>query len=77
MKVHVRYFGRFAAEIGKFSEEIDMPYNSRVTDLLNILRAKYPNLRNEVIEVSIGGKYAREEDLLGEEVSVYPIISGG
>jgi len=77
MRVHIRYFGRFAADIGKFSEEIEMDDNSTVKDLVEFLKTKYPFLKNEVIEVSINGKYAKEEDPIAPEISVFPIISGG
>ncbi len=77
MKVKIRYFGRFAAEIGKFSEEIEIEEGARVKDLILLLKEKYPLLKNEVVEVSIGGKYAREDDPLASEISVFPIISGG
>jgi molybdopterin synthase sulfur carrier subunit len=77
VRIKVSYFGRFAAEIGKFSEEIDMNGNPKVKDLVTVLIEKYPFLKNEVIEVSINGKYAKEDDLIISEVSVFPIISGG
>jgi len=77
MKARIRYFGRFAIEIGKFSEELEVPENTTVREFLEILREKYPKLKDETIEVSIGGKYAREEDKIGDEISIYPPISGG
>ncbi len=77
MRVRIRYFGRFATEIGKFSEEIEINENANVKDLIEFLKEKYPFLKDEVIEVSIDGKYAKEEDPIAPEVSVFPIISGG
>ena len=77
MIVKIRYFGRFAAEIGKFSEEIEMPDNSKVKDLVKFLKEKYPFLKDEVVEVSIDGNYAKDDDLIASEVSVFPVISGG
>jgi len=75
--IKIRYFGRFAIEIGKFSEELEVPENTTVREFLEILREKYLKLKDETIEVSIGGKYAREEDKIGDEISIYPPISGG
>ena len=77
MRVRIRYFGRFAAEIGKFSEEIEISENATVKDLIEFLKERYPFLKDEVIEVSIDGKYAKEDDPIAPEVSVFPIISGG
>ena len=73
----MKYFGRFAVDIGKFSEEIDVPEGTTVGELVEILKKKYPQLEREIIEVSVGGRYAREEDRIGEEVAIYPPISGG
>ncbi len=77
MRVKIRYFGRFAAEIGKFSEDIEMPDNSKVKDLVEFLKENYPFLKDEVVEVSIDGRYAKEDDPIAPEVSVFPVISGG
>jgi len=77
MRVKIRYFGRFAAEIGKFSEEIDIEDKATVKDLVTLLQGKYPFLKDEVVEVSINGKYAKDDDPLAPEVSVFPVISGG
>ncbi len=77
MRVKIRYFGRFAAEIGKFSEEIDIEDKATVKDLVTLLQGKYPFLKDEVVEVSINGKYAKDDDPLASEVSVFPVISGG
>ena len=77
MRILVRYFGRFSLYTDKFSEEIEMPDNAKVRDLMNYLKEKYPPSRKEVIEVSIKGRYAKEGDVLEDVASVYPIISGG
>ncbi len=77
MKVRVRYFGRFAVEIGKFSEEIEINDNAKVRDLIEVLKKKYPQLKHEVIEVSIRGRYASDDSPIDNEVAVYPMISGG
>ncbi len=77
MKLRIRYFGRFAVEIGKFSEEIEIQENAKVRDLIELLRKKYPQLKHEVIEISIRGRYASEDSPLEDEVAVYSMISGG
>ncbi len=77
MKISVRYFGRFAVELGKFSEEVDMPDGATVKELIEFLKKRYPVLEREIIEVSIDGKYADPKTPLKSEVSVFPTISGG
>ncbi len=77
MKVKIRYFGRFAAEIGKFYEEMEMEDDAKIRDLIEILRNKYSFLQEEIIEVSVDGKYASPDDPVAPEISVFPIISGG
>ena len=77
MRIRIRYFGRFAADIGKFSEEIEMDDKATVKELIKFLKKKYPFLKDEVIEVSINGEYAKEDDPIAPEISVFPIISGG
>ena len=77
MKVKVLYFGRFAVEIGKFHEVVEIDNNATVKDLISLLREKYPFLKDETVEVSIGGKYAKDDDSIAQEVSVFPLISGG
>ncbi len=77
MRVRIRYFGRFAADIGKFSEDIEFDDKATVKELVEFLKRKYPFLKDEVVEVSINGKYAKDDDPLASEVSVFPVISGG
>ncbi len=77
MRVHIRYFGRFAADIGKFSEDIEFDDKATVKELVEFLKRKYPFLKDELVEVSINGKYAKDDDPLASEVSVFPVISGG
>ena len=77
MRVRIRYFGRFAVEIGKFSEEIEIPDNSRVRDLIRILSERYPSLKDEVIEVSMNGNYVDDDSPINGEISIFPPISGG
>ncbi|NPA75822.1 MAG: MoaD/ThiS family protein [Euryarchaeota archaeon] len=77
MKIRVKYFGRLAVELGKYSELIDLEENCTVEQFLNILREKHPVLKNEEIEVSVNGHYAPPEMVINShEISVYPPISG-
>ena len=77
MKIRVRYFGRFAVMLDMFSEVLEVPEGIKVKDLIAILRERHPELKHEEIEVSIGGRYASEDAEIGEEVAIYPPISGG
>ena len=78
MKVKVRYYGRFVTLLNKFEDTIEVSEGYTVKDLVEFLKKKYPQLKNEYIEVSIDGKYAHEEATVDAgEIAVYPVISGG
>ena len=78
MKVKVRYYGRFVTLLNKFEEELEIPQSYRVKDFVVFLKEKNPLLKNEYLEVSMGGKYAPENTKIwSEEIAVYPVISGG
>ncbi len=77
MKVKVHYFGRFVEITGKTYEIIELDDGALVRDVVEYLKKKYPLLQKEHIETSVNGKYVSENDPLGSEISVFPIISGG
>jgi len=77
LKIRVRYFGRFAIEIGTYSEVLEVDTNLKVRELIALLKRLHPELKNEILEVSIDGKYARNNMIVREDVAVYPPISGG
>ena len=77
MKIRVRYFGRFAIEIGTYSEVLEVDTNLKVRELIALLKRLHPELKNEILEVSIDGKYAHDNMIVREDVAVYPPISGG
>ncbi len=77
MKIKVRYFGRFAVALGIYSELIEVEENLKVREIVELLKRLHPELKNEVMEISIDGKYAPEDMEVQGEVAVYPPISGG
>jgi len=77
MRIKVRYFGRFSVALGIYSETLEVEDNLKVRDLIELLKRIHPELKNEVMEVSMDGKYAPEYMQVGEVVAIYPPISGG
>ncbi len=77
MKIKVRYFGRFAIALGIYSEVIDVEENLKVRELVELLKQLHPELKNEIMEISIDGKYAPDDMEVHGEIAIYPPISGG
>ncbi len=87
MKIKVRYFARFRSIVGVSEEELEVPEGIRVVDLLEILKERHPELKNEVfaqnedadVNVSKNGRYVSFDDHLsnGDVVALFPPVSGG
>ena len=77
MRIKVRYFGRFAVALGTYSETLDIEDDLNVRDLVALLKRIHQELKNEILEVSIDGKYAPDDMEVSSEVAIYPPISGG
>ena len=46
MKIEVKYFAFFRQQIGRTSDEINLPNPATVADLLNSLRTIYPGVKD-------------------------------
>ncbi len=81
MKVKVLYFSLLRDASGKVSEVVELGEGSRVRDLLEFLRGRYPKLRELGlgILVAVNGREVREDWELseGDEVALMPPASGG
>ncbi len=78
MKIKVKYFGRFAVYLGIYSEHIDVPDNTTIAEVLEIIRRMHPELENEILEISQNGQYAKPDDAIDSgELAIFPPISGG
>ncbi|AMQ18658.1 molybdopterin converting factor, subunit 1 [Thermococcus kodakarensis KOD1] len=88
MRIKVRYFARYRSLVGKSEEELEVPDGITVRDLIEILKERYPVLKNEVfaedddladVNVSRNGRYVRFDEVLkdGDVIAIFPPVSGG
>nr|WP_245250270.1 ubiquitin-like small modifier protein 1 [Thermococcus stetteri] len=74
--------------VGKSEEELEVSDGITVRDLIEILKERYPALKNEVfaedddladVNVSRNGRYVSFDEILreGDIVAIFPPVSGG
>ncbi len=84
MKVKVKYFSLLRDYTRRIEEEVELPDNARLEDLLNKIAEKYPELKTlsddgvPAIPL-VNGKYVDPKYKLrnGDEVALMPPASGG
>ena len=81
MLVTVKFLASYADEIGKDEVDLMLPPSSTVADLLDQLRGNFPRWGKMVEQplVARNLEYVRAEQVLedGDEVAVFPPVSGG
>jgi molybdopterin synthase sulfur carrier subunit len=88
VRIKVRYFARYRSLVGKSEEELEVPNGITVKELIEILKERYPALREEVfaedddladVNVSRNGRYVSFDEVLrdGDVVAIFPPVSGG
>jgi molybdopterin synthase sulfur carrier subunit len=77
MQLNIKYFGMLA-EITQCSEE-DLEFSrSSVTDLLDVLFEKYPDLETKDFQVAQNNAIVSKETLVSDaEIALLPPFSGG
>jgi molybdopterin converting factor small subunit len=81
MKVHVQFFSRLR-DLAKISSmDLELPEATRVSELLEILYARTPALRdwNKSILVAAGVEFVDRDYVLraGDQISIMPPVQGG
>jgi molybdopterin synthase sulfur carrier subunit len=77
MQLKINYFGMLA-EITKCHEETLEFSKSSVTELLDVLVTKYPELKTKDFQVAQNNEIISKEALiLGTEIALLPPFSGG
>ncbi len=77
MQLNIKYFGMLA-EITQCSEENLEFSRSSVTDLLDVLFEKYPNLETKDFQVAQNNAIVSKETLVSDaEIALLPPFSGG
>ncbi|HVA92581.1 MAG TPA: MoaD family protein [Chloroflexota bacterium] len=81
MRIHVRYFAYYREQLGRRSEEVELPEGSDVAALWQRCVGDHPTLPGlwESTAVAINGEYAGRVAVLhdGDEVAFLPPVSGG
>ncbi len=81
MLVTVKFLASYAEEVGEDEVDLMLPPSSTVADLLDQLRGNFPRWGKMVESplVARNLEYVRPEQVLedGDEVAVFPPVSGG
>ena len=81
MLVTVKFLASYAEEVGEDEVDLMLPPSSTVADLLDQLRGSFPRWGKMVEHplVARNLEYVRAEQVLedGDEVAVFPPVSGG
>ena len=81
MKIRLKYHSMLASQLGRRTEQLDIPGDSTIAELREILLLRYPMYQSmiRVSLISLNGSYVKPESQLREtdEVVLLPPISGG
>ena len=81
MKVHVQFFSRLRDLAGAAEMDLEVPERATAAELLDILYAKTPALRDwdKTILVAAGVEFVERNYSLkpGDQVSIMPPVQGG
>lgn len=77
MTIKIKYFGLIAEVTNQTEETIDFSGNT-ITDVLNQLYTKYPDLKNKDFQMAQNQELVSETtEITGEELALLPPFSGG
>jgi sulfur-carrier protein len=77
MNLNIKYFG-LLVEVTQCSEETLAFSKASVSELLNVLFEKYPNLKNKDFQVALNNEIVSKNTLITEnEIALLPPFSGG
>ena len=81
MKIKLLYFSSLKDRLKKSSEEIEVSGNITILELLNYLKAKYPEIKDNLDNVmtAVNEEYKDRNYILkdGDIVALIPPVSGG
>jgi molybdopterin converting factor small subunit len=81
MKVHVQFFSRLRDLAGSSEMDLEVPESATAADLLEIVYAKTPALRDwdKSILIAAGIEFVERDYALqpGDQISVMPPVQGG
>ena len=82
MKINLLFFATLRSLTGLKTLEIELPSESRVSDLKLFVAERFPQVAPALVEtvlVSINREYANDEQIIPNdaEVALFPPVSGG
>ena len=81
VRVHLQFFSRLREVVGVSEREVDVRQGTKIADLLDILYAGAPALRewDKSILVAAGVEFVGRDYVLqpGDQVSIMPPVQGG
>jgi molybdopterin synthase catalytic subunit len=82
MKVTVLFFATLRSLSGVKSTVVELPYESRVSDLKMLIGEHFPQVATALAGttlVAVNREYADDDQVLlnGDEVALFPPVSGG
>jgi len=81
LKIDVLYFSSLKDKIKKNKESIEIKENSNLTDLINFLKEKHPEISQNLdnVMVAVNEEYVDKDYILknGDVVALIPPVSGG
>lgn len=82
MKITLLFFATLRSLTGLKALELELPPESRVTDLKLLVSERFPQVAPALVDtvlVSINREYADDEQIIpdGAEVALFPPVSGG
>lgn len=79
MNVQVLFFGATADIAGSRCVNVEMPLESKASDIFQGIVAKYPQLHGHRLHISINQQYATGDEIVrdGDELAIFTAVSGG
>jgi molybdopterin converting factor subunit 1 len=81
MRIRILFFGILKDVVGRTQDELEMPEDSSVADVLAYYELQFPSLRESLssIALAVNQQYAGRQVKLkaGDEIALLPPVSGG
>jgi len=77
MKLHIKYFGMLTEITQRQEETVDFNQQT-VSDLLSVLHAKYPQLKEANFKIAQNYKIVNGQEIINQtEIALLPPFAGG